>query len=82
MQFPWICQSLNSNYSELIEKCMKSPTEYMSIELESKLISEAVKIAKIAKENKKQIYDIPTKNSQGSTVTLIKDTTSRIGGKK
>lgn len=33
MQFPWICQSLNNNYSELIQKCMKSPTEYMSIDL-------------------------------------------------
>lgn len=29
----------------------------MSIEVESKLISEAVKIAKIAKQNKRQIYD-------------------------
>lgn len=56
---------------------MKSPTEYMSIELESKLISEAVKIARIAKENKKQIYDISSKNSQESTVSLLRPTNSQ-----
>lgn len=31
MQFPWICQSLKNDYSKLIEECLKSPTEYMSI---------------------------------------------------
>lgn len=31
LQFPWIGQSINSDYSKLIQECITSPTQYMSI---------------------------------------------------
>lgn len=60
MQFPWISESLDQHYSRSIDKCMKSPTEYMSVQTEQKLISDAVKIAEIAKSNKEEIYKSAT----------------------
>lgn len=31
MNFPWICQSLTNDFSEIIKECYTSPTEYISV---------------------------------------------------
>ncbi len=57
IQFPWICQSLNYNFSHMIQKYIASPTEYMSMEVELGLVKDVMKISQVSKENKSAIYD-------------------------
>ena len=45
VQFPWIGQSIKENYSDLINKCLKSPTEHMSVQFEANIIKQVMKIA-------------------------------------
>ena len=30
IMFPWVCLSVNLSFSDIMEACFKSPTEYMS----------------------------------------------------
>jgi hypothetical protein len=57
IQFPWICQSLNYNFSDMIQKYIALPTEYMSMDTELNLIKEVMKISQVSKENKSAIYE-------------------------
>ena len=34
IMFPWVCISVNLNFSQIIEACYKSATEYMSVKAE------------------------------------------------
>ncbi len=31
MQFPWVCMTMKSDYSDKLRKCFTSPTSYMSV---------------------------------------------------
>ena len=57
IQFPWICQSLNYNFSDMIQKYIAIPTEYMSMDTELNLIKDVMKISQVSKENKSSIYE-------------------------
>lgn len=56
IQFPWICQSLNYNFSDMIQKYIALPTEYMTMDVELGLVKDVMKISQVSKENKSAIY--------------------------
>lgn len=49
MNFPWICLS-KENYSEVIQKCFSSATEYMNVEEEREIRRIALRIVISAKD--------------------------------
>lgn len=57
IQFPWVCISLNNNYSTTPELCKKiEGDDFDSLSLESKYTKQALLVAIEAREKKKQMF--------------------------
>ena len=56
LQFPWICQTVKHNYSELIKKCIPGSIHFMSPNKESLMLKEVLKVASSHKQSKNGIY--------------------------
>lgn len=57
MQFPWVCMTMKSDYSDKLRKCFTSPTSYMSVSEEREFTIQALKIALEAKKKKQAILE-------------------------
>ena len=55
MQFPYAVESYKRNFSNTMQFCYESPTEYMPIEAEKKFASEALEVVITAVQRKQMV---------------------------
>jgi len=48
---------MSHNFSEMIQKYIANPTEYMTMDIELNLIRDVIKISQVSKYNKSAIYE-------------------------
>lgn len=80
IQFPWVCISLNNNYSNTPELCRSFETdEFETLEQQTKYTKQALIVAIEAKEKKKQMFNKKNQTVNGfQTSTFNRTTKSNI----
>ncbi len=56
MNFPWVCSSINFNYSEVIQNCFLDATKYINVHEEENLHKDALKIVLESKLKLERLY--------------------------